>query len=62
MQPILLAVLAVLLLLWFYFPKLTKKAAGEIPAVPEKKAKKWLNIDFDLVETGRRTINKTHGG
>lgn len=62
LQPIVLAVLAVLLLLWFCFPKLDKKVVGEIPAEPEKNTNRWLNIDFDLVETGKRTINKARGG
>ncbi|XPS78310.1 hypothetical protein M3J07_010329 [Ascochyta lentis] len=62
LQPIILAVLAVLLLLWFCFPKLDKKAVGEISVEPEKKTKRWLNIDFDLVETGKRTINKARRG
>jgi len=62
LQPIILAVLAVLLLLWFCFPKLEKKAVGEIPEATETKTDRWLHIDFDLVETGRRTINKARGG
>lgn len=58
LQPIILAVLAVLLLLWFCFPKLDKKVIGEVPSEVTKTSRRWLNIDFDLVETGRRTINK----
>jgi fucose permease len=61
LQPIIMAVLAVLLSLWFFFPKLNKKAAGEASSEPETKSLKLLNIDFDLVETGRRTINKSRG-
>lgn len=59
LQPIIMAVLAVLLSLWFFFPKLNKKAAGEASSEPETKSLKLLNIDFDLLETGRRTINKS---
>lgn len=62
LQPIILAVLVVLLLLWFCFPKLDKKAVGQMPTEPERTTTKWLNIDFDLVETGKRTINKARGG
>jgi fucose permease len=61
LQPIIMAVLAVLLSLWFFFPKLNKKAAGEASSEPERKSLKLLNIDFDLVETGRRTFNKSRG-
>lgn len=62
LQPIILAVLVVLLLLWFCFPKLNKEIGREVPTEPEKNTKKWLNIDFDLVEVGKRTINKARGG
>ncbi|KAH4177683.1 hypothetical protein HBI04_033720 [Parastagonospora nodorum] len=61
LQPIIMAVLAVLLSLWFSFPKLNKKAAGEASSEPGTKSLKLLNIDFDLVETGRRTFNKSRG-
>lgn len=62
LQPIILAVLAVLLMLWSCFPKLDKKVVGEIPVEPDKSSNRWLNIDFDLVEAGKRTINKARGG
>lgn len=63
LQPIILAVLAVLLLLWLCFPKLDKKTVvGEAsPHRREDSRTQWLNIDFDLVETGRRTIGKARG-
>jgi fucose permease len=62
LQPIILAVLAVLLLLWLCFPKLDKKIVNENPAEPKTTTNRWLNVDFDLVETGKRTINKARGG
>ena len=54
-----MAVLAVLLSLWFFFPKLNKKATEEASSEPETKSLKLLNIDFDLVKTCRRTYNKS---
>ncbi|KAH7072230.1 major facilitator superfamily domain-containing protein [Paraphoma chrysanthemicola] len=62
LQPIILAVLAVLLLLWLCFPKLDKKVAGEIPCSAMGTRQKWLSIDFDLVDVGKRTIRKARGG
>ena len=64
LQPIILAVLSVLLLLWLCFPKLEKKTVvGDVsPPRPKNSSKRWLNIDFDLVETGRRTIGKARAG
>jgi fucose permease len=61
LQPIILAVLAVLLLLWFCFPKLNKNTVQDLPSEPTMAPSRWFNIDFDLVETGRRTINKSRG-
>ncbi|KAJ4341916.1 hypothetical protein N0V95_007101 [Ascochyta clinopodiicola] len=64
LQPIILAVLTVLLLLWLCFPKLEKKiVVGYVPPPrPEETGKQWFNIDFDLVETGRRTIGRAKVG
>lgn len=62
LQPIILAVLVVLLLLWLCFPKFDKKANGEAPPGLDEAPSKWLNIDFDLVDTGKRTIKKARGG
>lgn len=62
LQPIILAVLAVLLLLWFCFPKLDKKVVGTVSAEREQTTNRWLNIDFDIVETGKRTIRKARSG
>jgi fucose permease len=64
LQPIILAVLAVLVVLWLCFPKLEKKRRdGEgSPPRQEEPRTQWLNIDFDLVEAGRRTIGKARGG
>lgn len=64
LQPIILAVLAFLLLLWLCFPKLEKKTVmgNESPNKSEKPSGQWLNSDFDLVEAGRRTIRKARAG
>ncbi|KAF2846589.1 MFS general substrate transporter, partial [Plenodomus tracheiphilus IPT5] len=63
LQPIILAVLAILLMLWLCFPKLERKTVvgGVAPPRREEHRTQWLNIDFDLVETGRRTIGKAKG-
>jgi fucose permease len=61
LQPIILAVLVILLILWFCFPKLEKRVVGGRPLETTKTGSRWLNIDFDLVETGKRTINRSRG-
>ncbi|CAG5153283.1 uncharacterized protein ALTATR162_LOCUS3111 [Alternaria atra] len=63
LQPIILAVLAVLLVLWLCFPKLEKRTMEDGMSLPrpEESGKRWLNIDFDLVETGRRAIANARG-
>jgi fucose permease len=63
LQPIILAVLAVLLVLWLCFPKLEKRRIEGDRTVSrtEEPSKQWLNIDFDIVELGRRTIAKSRG-
>lgn len=64
LQPIILAVLAILLFLWMCFPKLEKKMIEGNLLAPrqEPQRKQWVYIDFDLVDAGRRTIRKARGG
>ena len=65
LQPIILGVLAVLLVLWLCFPKLEKRTIeGQSAPTPPQQAprKQWLNVDFDIVEAGRRTIGKARSG
>jgi fucose permease len=63
LQPIIMAVLIVLLVLWLCFPKLEKRTmeGGMSLPRPEESGKRWLNVDFDLVETGRRAIMNAQG-
>ena len=58
LQPIILAVLAALLVLWLCFPKLEKRKTGGAVSLPtlEERSKQWLNVDIDLVEIMRRVI------
>lgn len=58
LQPVILAVLVVLLLLWLCFPKLDKQANAETSHDRGEPSRKWLNVDFDLVEVGKRTIKR----
>jgi hypothetical protein len=58
LQPVVLAVLAVLLVLWVLPEAREEERRGRWIAV----ARKWLNIDFDLVEVVRRTIGMARGG
>ncbi|KAF2010499.1 MFS general substrate transporter [Aaosphaeria arxii CBS 175.79] len=60
LQPVILAILVVLLLLWVMLPAVNKVPAGS-PNETSKDQKRWINIDFDLVETGKRTIQKARG-
>lgn len=63
LQPIILALLAGIFLLWLCFPVFDKKTAGEVLIKTSyTPSKSWLNIDNDLVEVGRRTIHRTRGG
>ncbi|KAI4706095.1 hypothetical protein J4E89_009148 [Alternaria sp. Ai002NY15] len=64
LQPIILAVLAALLVLWLCFPKLEKrKTEGGVPLLsPEEQRKWWLNVDIDLVEIMRRVVRRDSSG
>ncbi|KAH7128642.1 major facilitator superfamily domain-containing protein [Dendryphion nanum] len=61
LQPIILAILIVLLILWLCIPTVSKAPVGN-PNESSTTKNKWVHIDFDLVETGRRTIQKARGG
>lgn len=61
LQPVILAVLAVLLLLWLCFPKLDKKTHESVSKEVDQGVSKWLRIDFDLVDLGKRTIRRARG-
>ncbi|KAI4639336.1 uncharacterized protein J4E78_010969 [Alternaria triticimaculans] len=64
LQPIILAVLAALLVLWLCFPKLEKrKTERGVPLLsPEEQRKWWLNVDIDLVEIMRRVVTRDSSG
>jgi fucose permease len=64
LQPTILAVLTMLLILLLCFPKLEKRWMEEDLSLstPEELRKRWLNIDFDLVETVRCAVGKVRGG
>ena len=57
LQPIILAILVVLLLLWTCLPTLSKAPEGS-PNEAADKGKQWFNVDFDLVDAGKRTVQK----
>lgn len=60
LQPIILAVLTVLLLLWICLPRLEKTRTGDdvSPSTQEYQRKKWFHFDFDIIETARSTLRK----
>jgi fucose permease len=64
LQPVILAVLAALLVLWLCFPKVDKrKVEGKTSLLrQEEPRKRWLNVDIDLVEIMRRAIAGAWGG
>ncbi|PVH99241.1 MFS general substrate transporter [Periconia macrospinosa] len=57
LQPIILAILVVLALLWLCLPTLFKAPPGSPRETPDKR-RQWFDIDFDLVAAGKRTIHK----
>lgn len=61
LQPIILAVLAFLLLLWLCFPKLDKQSNENASSEVEQPGRRWLQLDFDLVDLGKRTIRRARG-
>ena len=61
LQPVILAIRVILLVLWACLPAINKTPVGS-PDESEKKERRWVNVDFDLVDTGRRTIRKARGG
>jgi fucose permease len=63
LQPIILAVLAALLVLWLCFPKLDeKKDKDSDHGANASDGARWVDIDFDLVETSRRLTKKNKSG
>ncbi|KAK7192506.1 MFS transporter [Paraphaeosphaeria sporulosa] len=60
LQPIILAILAFCLLLWLCIPAVAKPSPGS--SQEERKSRQWINIDFDLVDAGKRTIQKARSG
>jgi fucose permease len=62
LQPVILAILALLVVLWMCLPILNKVAASETGSESSKPEGQWFNVDIDLVETSRRTIRKARGG
>jgi hypothetical protein len=63
LQPIILTVLTVVLVLWLCFPKTGRRGMEAGVSLPssEEPGKWWLNIGFDLVETGKDTIARARG-
>lgn len=62
LQPVILAILALLIVLWLCLPILNKAATSEAGNESSKPEGQWFNVDIDLVHTGRRTIRKARGG
>ena len=61
LEPVLLAILVMLFILWICLPTIDKSRPGEVSS-ESNKCGQWISIDFDLVATGRRTIQKARGG
>jgi fucose permease len=60
LQPVILAILAVLFVLWICLPVINKAPVGS-PRESTSKGRQWISVDFDLVDAGRRTIRKFRG-
>lgn len=60
LQPVVLAILAFCFLLWLCLPRITKALPGSSPEAPIK-SRQWINIDFDLVDTGKRVFKGAKG-
>ncbi|KAL5455601.1 hypothetical protein PMIN07_007029 [Paraphaeosphaeria minitans] len=60
LQPIILAILAFSLLMWLHIPAIGKASPGS--SQEERKSWQWINIDYDLVDAGKRTIQKATSG
>lgn len=61
LQPVILAILILLFILWICLPAVNKADNGASTDEPSKPEGQWVNVDFDLVATGRRTIRKARG-
>jgi len=61
LQPVILAILITLFVLWVCLPAIKHQQHGQEMEEREKPARQWFNFDFDLVDTGRRTLQKARG-
>lgn len=61
LQPVILAILVFCLILWLCLPKLVKVLPGS-SSEDQIKTRQWINIDIDLVDAGKRTIQKARSG
>ncbi|KAF1977980.1 MFS general substrate transporter [Bimuria novae-zelandiae CBS 107.79] len=57
LQPVILTILAFCLILWLCLPRLVNASPGS-SSEEQFKSPQWINIDFDLVDSGKRTIQK----
>ncbi|KAF2181802.1 MFS general substrate transporter [Zopfia rhizophila CBS 207.26] len=62
LQPVILAMLSILLALWLCLPAIKKTSAFETAPAGPSSERPWFNIDIDLVDAGRRVIRKSRGG
>lgn len=61
LQPVILAILAICLLLWLCIPAISK-ASGRSTPEGQAGSRQWINVDLDLVDVGKRTIQKARSG
>jgi fucose permease len=61
LQPVILAILVFLIMLWVCLPTINKSPVGS-PEESINKERRWVNIDIDIVEAGRQTIQKAISG
>jgi len=59
LQPIVLALLSVLLTLWLCLPKINKKGNIETSQTERVGGHFWTNFDIDLIDTGTRILKKS---
>lgn len=58
LQPVILAILVSILVLWLCVPTLIKMDAGSATDKANRSSGQWINIDFDLVDAGKRAVKK----
>ena len=61
LQPVVLAVLCILLVLWVCIPTLQKPSPGNSSESPKPNTQ-WMNVDFDLVQAGKKMIHRGKNG